>query len=162
MTYNYPMLTESRCKVDVEYFPFDSQTCKLIFGSWAYHGYEIDLFSKDESGDLTSLDENIEWDILGFPARKHVMKYECCPEEYPDVTFYVELRRKPSFYVSHIILPCILISSIGVLGFLLPPEAGEKVAVGITVLLSQAVFLLLVGEKLPPSSETLPLIGEIH
>lgn len=70
VTYNYPILTESRCKVDVQYFPFDYQTCKLRFGSWAYTGDDIDLFSKADSGDLSSLDENIEWEILKFPAKK--------------------------------------------------------------------------------------------
>lgn len=146
--------------MNVKYFPFDKQTCQLIFGSWAYSGLEIDVDSKNPTGDISSIDENVEWEVLGFPAERHEIIYACCPEPYPDATFYLQLNRKPKYYVYHILLPCILISAIGVLGFLLPVEAGEKVAVGITILLSQAVFLLLVGEKLPPSSETLPLIGK--
>uniref|UniRef100_A0A914ZUK4 Neurotransmitter-gated ion-channel transmembrane domain-containing protein n=1 Tax=Parascaris univalens TaxID=6257 RepID=A0A914ZUK4_PARUN len=37
--------------------------------------------------------------------------------------------------------------------------SGEKVTLGITSLLSTTVFLMLVAEGMPPTSEALPLIG---
>ncbi|KAL5012308.1 hypothetical protein ScPMuIL_010859 [Solemya velum] len=132
--YNYPTLTESKCKVNVKYFPFDKQTCKLIFGSWAYSGFEIDFESKNPTGDMSSIDENVEWDVLEFPAK-------------------AELLRLPHSAALHSYLRH------WIAGIPVARGSREKVAVGITILLSQAVFLLLVGEKLPPSSETLPLIA---
>lgn len=84
------------------------------------------------------------------------------PEPYPDVTFYVLLKRKPLFYLLNLIFPCMLISTMGVLGFLLPPDSGEKVSLEITVLLSLAVFLLVVSETMPPTSETFPFIGQYY
>lgn len=36
-----PTKLQSSCKVDVTYFPFDYQTCKLKFGSWTYDGYQV-------------------------------------------------------------------------------------------------------------------------
>ncbi|VDK43383.1 unnamed protein product, partial [Anisakis simplex] len=33
-----PTQLRSTCKIDVTYFPFDSQHCALKFGSWTYHG----------------------------------------------------------------------------------------------------------------------------
>ena len=44
--------------------------------------------------------------------------------------------------------------------FYLPPDSGEKVSLGVTVLLALTVFLLIVAETMPPQSETIPLIGE--
>ena len=44
-------------------------------------------------------------------------------------------------------------------GFLLPPDSGEKVTLGLTVLLAFSVFMLLVAENMPPTSEYIPLIG---
>ena len=41
--YNFPSVLESICTVDVERFPYDEQTCKMLFGSWAYHGNDMDL-----------------------------------------------------------------------------------------------------------------------
>ena len=45
--------------------------------------------------------------------------------------------------------------------FYLPPDSGEKVSLGVTVLLALTVFLLIVAETMPPQSENIPLIGEI-
>ena len=45
-------------------------------------------------------------------------------------------------------------------GFYIPSDSGEKVAMGITTLLSMTVFLMLVTEAMPPTSDSLPLIGE--
>ncbi|KAH3829603.1 hypothetical protein DPMN_102830 [Dreissena polymorpha] len=69
------------------------------------------------------------------------------------------MERRPAFYLLTMLLPCILTSCVAALGFLLPVESGEKVSLEITVLLSLAVFLLLVSESLPPSSDDFPVIG---
>ena len=29
--------------MDVEYFPFDEQTCVMKFGSWTYDGFQVRL-----------------------------------------------------------------------------------------------------------------------
>lgn len=31
------------CDFDLTFWPFDRQTCNLKFGSWTYHGLELDL-----------------------------------------------------------------------------------------------------------------------
>jgi hypothetical protein len=59
-----------------------------------------------------------------------------------------------------LILPTVLISFLCVLVFYLPAEAGEKVTLGISILLSLVVFLLLVSKILPPTSLVLPLIAK--
>ena len=33
--------------MDVEYFPFDEQTCVMKFGSWTYDGYQVSDFTKN-------------------------------------------------------------------------------------------------------------------
>ncbi|CAI9731380.1 neuronal acetylcholine receptor subunit alpha-10-like [Octopus vulgaris] len=50
-------------------------------------------------------------------------------------------------------------NSISLLGFLLPPSSGEKVSIGVTVLLSLSVFLLVVNQTLPANSDEIPYIG---
>ena len=59
----------------------------------------------------------------------------------------------------NLIFPCTLISAVAILGFLLPPASGEKVNLEITVLLSLAVFQLVVLELMPPTGDTVPFIG---
>ncbi|XP_039225684.1 neuronal acetylcholine receptor subunit alpha-10-like [Crotalus tigris] len=156
-----PAITKSSCKVDVSYFPFDGQQCPLTFGSWTYNGNQIDLLSMQETGDLTDFVENVEWEVLGMPAQRNVITYGCCSEPYPDVTYKLVLRRRASFYVFNLLVPCVMISFLAPLGFYLPADSGEKVSLGVTVLLALTVFQLLVAESMPPS-ENVPLIGKYY
>jgi len=36
-----PAIYKSSCEIDVEFFPFDEQTCVMKFGSWTYDGYQV-------------------------------------------------------------------------------------------------------------------------
>lgn len=36
-----PTKLRSTCEVDVTYFPFDDQTCKMKLGSWIYDGHQV-------------------------------------------------------------------------------------------------------------------------
>lgn len=112
------------------------------------------------SGDLSDLVENVEWECDGMPATKNVIMYGCCSDPYPDITYTLLLRRRSSFYVFNLLLPCFLISFLAPLGFFLPADSGEKVSLGVTVLLSLTVFQLVVAESMPPS-ESVPLIGKL-
>ena len=58
---------KSSCSVNVANYPFDTQSCFMTFGSWAYHGNEIDLgiFEDMEMLDISDLErESTEWDII--------------------------------------------------------------------------------------------------
>lgn len=39
--WNPPAIFKSSCEIDVEFFPFDEQTCVLKFGSWTYDGFKV-------------------------------------------------------------------------------------------------------------------------
>ena len=76
------------------------------------------------------------------------------------ITYTIQMRRKPLFYVFNMIMPCFIITLISLLGFYIPSNSGEKVSMGITTLLSMTVFLMLVAENMPPTSDVLPLVGK--
>ncbi|KAJ8304139.1 hypothetical protein KUTeg_017722, partial [Tegillarca granosa] len=159
VSYNFPTVLETQCSFDVKYFPFDTQRCPLVFGSWAHNGFEVDFLSKTKSGDLSATQKNTEWDVVSFNTYRNVTFFNCCSEPYPDVRFVLEIRRKPLFYVIQIMIPTFFIALLGTLVFALTVESGEKVGTALTILLSVVVLLLIVSESLPASSETLPLIG---
>ncbi|XP_061644515.1 neuronal acetylcholine receptor subunit alpha-9-II isoform X2 [Phyllopteryx taeniolatus] len=161
ITWDAPAITKSSCVVDVSYFPFDSQECNLTFGSWTYNGNQVDIFMGMDSGDLSDFVENVEWECHGMPATKNVIMYGCCSDPYPDITYTVLLQRRSSFYIFNLLLPCFLISFLAPLGFYLPADSGEKVSLGVTVLLALTVFQLMVAESMPPS-ESVPLIGKYY
>jgi len=160
----YPALVKTYCTLNVKYFPFDSQHCDIVFISWTHSGYELNVFY-NESSFATSIyytAENQEWLVDNITAERHTKFYACCKEPYPDVTFTIHMRRGSLFYVVNLIGPCYLIFVISFLGFFLPVESGEKVNLETTILLALVVFLLMVGETMPPTPDCIPILGTSH
>jgi len=178
-----PAIYHSSCEMDVEYFPFDEQTCVMKFGSWTYDGFQVDLSHQDadrdqdlkaKAGEKVDIQSNIvelgidlrefyksvEWDILSVPAARNVKFYTCCDEPYLDITFNITMRRKTLFYTVNLIIPCMGISFLTVLVFYLPSDSGEKMHLCINILLSLTVFFLLLAEIIPPTSLVVPLLGK--
>ncbi|XP_076618845.1 nicotinic acetylcholine receptor alpha3 subunit isoform X5 [Colletes latitarsis] len=162
-----PAIYKSSCEIDVEYFPFDEQTCVMKFGSWTYDGFQVDLRHTDEiqgsnvvdiGVDLSEFYTSVEWDILEVPAVRNEKFYTCCDEPYLDITFNITMRRKTLFYTVNLIIPCMGISFLTVLVFYLPSDSGEKVSLSISILLSLTVFFLLLAEIIPPTSLVVPLL----
>ncbi|XP_071440786.1 neuronal acetylcholine receptor subunit alpha-7-like [Hetaerina americana] len=155
-----PGIFKSTCKIDITWFPFDDQRCEMKFGSWTYDGFQLDLQLQDDTGgDISSFITNGEWDLLGVPGKRNEIYYNCCPEPYIDITFIIIIRRRTLYYFFNLIVPCVLIASMAVLGFTLPPDSGEKLSLGVTILLSLTVFLNMVAETMPATSDAVPLLG---
>ncbi|VDM25481.1 unnamed protein product, partial [Toxocara canis] len=159
-----PGIMKLSCKIDITWFPFDDQMCHLKFGSWTYSGNFIDLqISKiNETDEHTTMDiqyyvPNGEWNLLATPA--YAERTEFGNEPYCAIFFFFIIQRRTLYYGLNLIIPSLLISLMTVLGFTLPPDAGEKITLEITILLSVCFFLSMVAEMTPPTSEAVPLIG---
>ena len=118
---------------------------------WNIFFFQLDLKLQYETGgDLSNFMENGEWSLIGLekniaiiwtsfersfllsgmPGKRNSIVYECCPEPYVDITFTINMRRRTLYYFFNLIVPCVLISSMALLGFTLPPDAGEKLTLG--------------------------------
>uniref|UniRef100_A0A672GZD6 Cholinergic receptor, nicotinic, delta (muscle) n=1 Tax=Salarias fasciatus TaxID=181472 RepID=A0A672GZD6_SALFA len=166
-----PAIFRSSCSINVNYFPFDWQNCTLKFVSLTYNAKEVRILLKEDEEetekwtvewiviDPQSFTENGEWEIIHLPAKRNTHKH--IPMEsnkHQDVTFYLIIKRKPLFYIVNIIIPCVLISFLAALVYYLPADSGEKMTLSISVLLAQSVFLLLISQRLPETSMSVPLI----
>ena len=109
---------------------------------------------------VESYTTNGEWMLKKYTIRREETKYPISPEIYPDIKVTLVIQRRILYYVLNIIFPCFWLNVLSVLTFCLPPDAGEKITLSITVLLSYSVFMLLVAESMPPTSEFVPLIGK--
>ncbi|KAJ8011589.1 hypothetical protein DPEC_G00059820 [Dallia pectoralis] len=165
-----PAIYRSACSITVNYFPFDWQNCSMVFRSQSYNANEIELVLTEEDNqtvewvaiDPEDFTENGEWIIKHRPAKQLINhRYTKDELEYQEVVFFLIIQRKPLFYVINIIVPCVLISSLGLLVYFLPAKAGgQKCTVSIMILLAQTIFLILIAKKVPETSQAVPLIGK--
>ncbi|KAH8856205.1 Acetylcholine receptor subunit alpha-type acr-16 [Schistosoma japonicum] len=154
-----PAKLRSTCKIDITYFPFDDQSCTMKFGSWTYDGWQVNIIKRHDEVDTSNYVENGEWDLLKIVVERHEIFYPCCEEPYPDLRFTIYMRRRTLYYLFNIIFPCLWLTVLSLVSFWLPPDSGEKITLGITVLLAFSVFMLLIAENMPATSEFVPLIG---
>merc|ERR1719468_945047 len=123
-----PGIFKSTCIVDITWFPFDEQNCSFKFGTWSHKRDKIDLqlvgSVEEGNGDLSEFQENGEWQVINFSARREVISWE--GDQYVEVSFYLILQRRTIYYFSNLIFPCVLIASMAVFGFTTPAECGEK------------------------------------
>lgn len=121
------------CAVDVTSYPFDTQTCDMTFGSWAYHGNEIDLGFYDdmEMLDISDLErESTSWDIISKGEYRKSQYYDCCDDPYVTLTFTLSMRRKLVFSSFILTLPCIFLACMTLVVFWLPPERPDRTSLG--------------------------------
>lgn len=52
-----------------------------------------------------------------------------------------------------------MLSMLTIVLFWLPCDSGEKITLGLTVLLAFSVFMLMIGETMPETSDSMPLLG---
>ncbi|XP_074711193.1 neuronal acetylcholine receptor subunit alpha-7-like [Strix uralensis] len=154
--------------IDVCWFPFSVQKCDLKFGSWTHSGWLIDLQMLE--ADISNYISNGERDLMG---KRNEMYYECCKEPYPDVMYTITMCQHTLYYVLNLLIPCLIISGLALLDFLLPADSGEKISLGgvlprenrgeleihktgpgIPVLLSLTVFMLPVADIMPATSQS--------
>ncbi|CAK9297068.1 unnamed protein product [Gordionus sp. m RMFG-2023] len=155
-----PSIYKSGCIIDVKYFPFDEQQCKMKFGSWTFNGDEVGIsfFDSKDYIDLTDFSISGTWDVINVPGYLNVNNRT--KPTVTDITFYLYIRRKTLFYTMNLLAPCIMMSMLSVLVFYLPPDGNEKITLGISILLAIVLFQLVVSRLLPPTSLTIPLIAK--
>lgn len=82
----------------------------------------------------------------------------CCGQDfYIDITFYINLRRKPLFYTVNLVIPCMLIAFLATFVFYL---TDHKVTFAISILVALSVFWLVLIDLIPPNSVVVPLFGQ--
>ncbi|PIC22787.1 hypothetical protein B9Z55_016724 [Caenorhabditis nigoni] len=141
-----PGIFKVSCKLDIYWFPFDEQICYFKFGSWTYTRDKIELEKGDF--DFSEFIPNGEWIIISNRTNITVKQYECCPEQYEDITFTLHLRRRTLYYSFNLIAPVLLTMVLVILGFTVSPETCEKVGLQMRfILLEWSPWLLRI--KMP-------------
>ncbi len=155
-----PVKLKSTCKVDITYFPFDDQQCVIRFGSWIYSNDMMNFESDISRVDLSNYIDNSEWRLLSVKFVKGNRTFSNSEDGHADLSYTLHMRRRTFYYIFNVIVPCVMLSVLTLLTFWLPTTSGEKISLGLSVFLAFSMFMLLIAEEVPATSENVPLIGK--
>lgn len=145
------------CELDFHLWPFDTQICTLTFGSWTYHGEQINLQLRESKETEPLFVKNAKWTLLDINKTREAVTYNCCPDPYINLKFQMTLKRNSALYSSILVMPAAAIVFLVLLTFWLPPHSEMKISVAACTALIIAVFLFYFGLKVP-STVNPPLI----
>jgi len=144
---------ESHCTVDSKYFPFDEQTCDIVFVSWSYNIREVNLLIGNNGIQYYEyFSSNAEWSIIGSDVKVIYNALEV------KMTFTIKIKRVPQYFVLNLLTPIVLLSILNLFTFAIPCDSGERTGYSITVWLSFAVFLTIINDNLPQNSTSIMAI----
>ncbi|XP_052820522.1 neuronal acetylcholine receptor subunit alpha-2-like [Mya arenaria] len=133
------------CDVDIQYFPFDDQTCTVTY----YAADEtVDTVELDHylGTDMSEYSENPSWIIVGASRKRYVKKNNW----YIDVEF--RLQRRANFAAFTLITPLMMLAFLNICVFLVPINSGEKGSFSVTMFLSYGIFFTMISDSLPHNS----------
>ncbi|KAK7482712.1 hypothetical protein BaRGS_00026010 [Batillaria attramentaria] len=172
-----PMMTlYSTCPMDLTYFPYDTQTCTMVFGSWAHtskemsvkflttNESEVEVEVTDEDSMSFPIHQHPEWELVGRGAKAKITKksYECCPDSFTILSVTVKMARKPQFYRYLTVGPAAVLGLLVPVLFLLPANAQEKSTYGLLLLLCLSILMLIMENAIPFTHGSLPHIASFY
>ncbi|XP_056018746.1 neuronal acetylcholine receptor subunit beta-2-like [Ostrea edulis] len=141
------LVATAACSVDITNFPFDSQSCELIFTPWGTTNTEVTLSPMVTTVDQTHYSESTEWVFVSSSiasSSKNSISY---------LTITINLKRSPGYFFVNLVMPVVVVALLNILVFLLPSECGERVGYAVTIFLTFAVYLDIITATLPKSTD---------
>ena len=117
------------CALNMTLFPFDVQTCGLVYGSINFLDVSVNLINstnvflgRASEGDGSKLNSQFEISSFAFtPAHQT----DGNPDVYPIVYLRLILKRYPAFYVLNIMAPSMFLAACAMLAYCLPVTSGR-------------------------------------
>lgn len=134
------------CSVDLTFYPFDVQICALQFAVWGISYKEIKLVNTLSEVAMNFYEGNGEWTITGTNANVSILGGSTI------VSFFIKMERESAFVLLNVATPIFILSFINPFAFALPTSSGERVSYAVTILLSVSVYLTMVSDTMPKSS----------
>ena len=113
---------ETFCRIDVTYFPFDTQRCTWDLFVWAEDLAKSNLLLSRPDIDLDSFGRNGEWQLMSTKAWREVRIMK--GDRFSFLRYEVTLRRRPALQALTVLLPVVVLSLVNVFVFTVPSEAG--------------------------------------
>ncbi|KAK2160913.1 hypothetical protein LSH36_125g07023 [Paralvinella palmiformis] len=159
----------THCSISIRHFPFDVQNCHITFANWVYRISMVNLTVEECTSEyiVQAYSPSGEWELVGVQMYTKQISYEQCAvrvsgePDIPEAHCVLTIRRKSLYYVVNFVLPSVILSVMVLTVPWLPPESGERMSTGVSLLLSFTVFIVSVSDGIPHTSEDVPVLGKL-
>ena len=117
----------TRCSLNVQSFPFDSQTCSLKITSWNYGDSRVKFSVNDSYVDLSDYTQNLVWSLVSTNVTSaSTIDRSSTFETDTNTVVYLNLyiTRNGLFYMMNSVFPCFILNIVILLLFFAPIANG--------------------------------------
>ncbi|CAF1098706.1 unnamed protein product [Adineta steineri] len=149
----------TRCRMTIKHFPFDEQSCDMIFGSWSHTSSLIHYRFWEKVPELPQYTPNNEWKLLAVAQSIKTIDYPNWvePDTFFEINFTILIVRKPLQAIYNTVVPALMLTTLTLVSFFIP--FGQEMQIGISIMLAYSVFSLRLSEDVPSQSDSVHLIS---
>ena len=142
-----------KCQMNLKYFPFDVQVCIIKLSTLSDFGrVQLDLQTNKDNFIASESTLNV-WSVV----ETKIYKPGSGDVEEPNIDYAIILKRRPTIYITDIIVPCSLLSLLAGLSLFMAAGTDSRVEINLSVIVAISVYQLLASNNLP-TSNVMPLL----
>ncbi|KAI8514443.1 hypothetical protein Bbelb_070340 [Branchiostoma belcheri] len=151
-------LTTTVCDADPFFFPADTMECNICFSATTAIAQTIECQVERPAVDMGITTCNSY--STATPEGEWYRKDKIFAKDNSEACLAVHLSRIPLFHIATTVGPCIILVVLMNITFIMPLDRGDRIAFGVTILLSMVVSLVFVSDVLPVKG-ALPLFATL-
>ncbi|XP_065166676.1 neuronal acetylcholine receptor subunit alpha-9-like [Atheta coriaria] len=154
-----PSNHEILCQPNLKYFPFDTQICTMVIGSWIHEGEEVNIHTPKVPVSLSDYSETGEWKLNTVNITYTSGKYDCCPNStFPYVEYTFSIERQSGIHVCVAIVPAISMFVMSIISFFMDIKGQERNMITVANIIVHLLFIQFYAWSLPVSGPDPPLL----
>jgi len=156
------MRLKAYCKFDLHRFPFDTQDCKFLIGSWTYDKTKMEVHEPSETIRKFAWDTR-EWDITEYYVTHKTYSFTrgsvvSAVDTYPYLMYTLVMERQGVFYGTVLVAPAVLMAVLILCTFIIPPECNERIGLGVGIVITLTLVMTVVDDYMPTEISEMPLL----
>ena len=149
VTYRQRFIGQFSCSLDLRDFPFDRQAFPIVFVAVGFSPTDV-KFLKDNETAMSSKLSITDWNVASWDAAEHPYQVALSSRALAGYKFEFRATRYFYFFLVQIIIPMTLILGMSWIVFWLDPnQAGPRISISITSMLTIVAYRLLLGNFIP-------------
>lgn len=147
-----PLIFTFSCPLDLHNFPFDTQVCKIRFGSWIYSNRYLNVKPYEEVNkqiDILDSFSHSEWDIVELSLNVLNETRDCCiGESFSIIEYTFTLSRYSHYYELSMAMTLTLVV-VSFIILLMEPSNVSRTSTAVFIPLTILALQLTISDKVP-------------